>query len=119
MPTNKNIHITKLKNKAKTLHRRVRSNDEVALRRVAPYFRGISEFKLTQAQLVIARELHCSSWRKLISYDDWLQCSFCKKWQYEVKKLIEGSEAYVCDECIEFCYGIIQDDLNDVQGVQA
>ena len=113
MPTGNNIHVTKLKSKAKSLHRAVKARDETALRRIAPYFDDTSEFKLTQAQLVIARELNYSSWRELVSNDDWIQCSFCKKWQYEVKKLIEGPDAYVCDECIEFCHGILQDDINN------
>ncbi len=107
------IHVAKFKDKAKSLHRAVKANDATALRRIAPYFDDISEFKLTQAQLVIARELRCSSWRELVSNDDWAQCSFCKKWQYEVKNLVAGPDVYVCDECIEFCSGIIRDNLDD------
>ena len=113
MPTSNNHHITKFKSKAKSLHKAVKMGDNTALRRIAPYFDDISEFKLTQAQLVIARELQCSSWRELVSNDDWLQCSFCKKWQYEVKKLIAGPDVHVCDDCIEFCHEIIHDDLSN------
>lgn len=119
MPANNNIHIAKFKIKAKSLHRAVKANDATALRRITPYFNDISEFKLTQAQLVIARELRCSSWRDLVSNDDWVQCSFCKKWQYEVKQLVAGPDVYVCYECIEFCSGIIRDNLNDDQRARA
>lgn len=97
----------------------MKKSDHIALCRIAPYFDDISEFKLTQAQLVIARELQCSSWRELVLHDDWLQCSFCKKWQYEVKKLVAGPDAYVCDECIEFCHEIIRDDLSNESGAHA
>ena len=39
-----------------------------------------------------------------------LHCSFCGKSQDEVKKLIAGPMVYVCDECIELCNEIIQDE---------
>ncbi len=40
-----------------------------------------------------------------------LYCSFCCKSQHEVKKLIAGTSAYVCDECITLCNDIMKDDL--------
>lgn len=120
MPAINNIHVTKFKTRAKSLHKAVKAGDEAALRRIAPYFDDIPKFKLTQAQLVIARELNCSSWRELVSIDNWARCSFCRKWQYEVKKLVAGpDDAYVCDECIEFCHDIIRDDINTGPGVIA
>lgn len=39
-----------------------------------------------------------------------LHCSFCGKSQDEVKKLIAGPMVYICDECIELCNEIIQDE---------
>jgi hypothetical protein len=39
-----------------------------------------------------------------------LRCSFCKKDQNEVKKLIAGPEVFICDECVEVCNDIIADD---------
>lgn len=116
MPASKNVHVSKFRSKAKTLQKAVRAKDEAALKRIAPYFDDVSAFKLTQAQLVIARELYCASWRELVSHEDWIQCSFCQKWQYEVKKLIAGPEAYVCDECIGFCHEIIRDNPDNVTG---
>ena len=42
-----------------------------------------------------------------------LRCSFCGKPQEEVKKLIAGPTAYICDECIELCSDIIDEDFDD------
>ena len=39
-----------------------------------------------------------------------LECSFCRKSQKEVKKLIAGPGVYICDECIELCADIIYQD---------
>tara|TARA_Y200000002_G_scaffold38209_3_gene27971 strand:- start:3328 stop:4563 length:1236 start_codon:yes stop_codon:yes gene_type:complete len=38
------------------------------------------------------------------------RCSFCGKGEHEVNKLIEGPGVYICNECIEFGYDIIQDE---------
>ena len=46
-----------------------------------------------------------------------LFCSFCGKTQNEVKKLVAGPSAYICDECIELCRGIIQEET-EVQRVE-
>ncbi|MEA3545155.1 MAG: ATP-dependent Clp protease ATP-binding subunit ClpX [Thermodesulfobacteriota bacterium] len=40
-----------------------------------------------------------------------LTCSFCGKSQDEVKKLIAGPTVYICDECIELCNDIIDEEL--------
>ncbi|HHT28358.1 MAG TPA: ATP-dependent Clp protease ATP-binding subunit ClpX [Firmicutes bacterium] len=42
-----------------------------------------------------------------------LKCSFCGKVQEQVKKLIAGPGVYICDECIELCNEIIEEELND------
>lgn len=39
-----------------------------------------------------------------------LFCSFCGKNQNEVKKLVAGPTAYICDECIELCRCIVEED---------
>jgi ATP-dependent Clp protease ATP-binding subunit ClpX len=39
-----------------------------------------------------------------------LYCSFCGKSQHEVKKLIAGPTAFICDECVELCNEIIRED---------
>jgi ATP-dependent Clp protease ATP-binding subunit ClpX len=40
-----------------------------------------------------------------------LKCSFCGKSQKQVRKLIAGSGVYICDECIELCNEIIEEEL--------
>src|SRR5829696_8786275 len=42
---------------------------------------------------------------------DQLLCSFCGKSQRQVKKLIAGPGVYICDECIELCNEIIDEEL--------
>ncbi|WP_347132064.1 ATP-dependent Clp protease ATP-binding subunit ClpX [Staphylococcus hominis] len=40
-----------------------------------------------------------------------LKCSFCGKDQDQVKKLVAGSGAYICNECIELCSEIVEEEL--------
>ena len=40
-----------------------------------------------------------------------LKCSFCGKDQDQVKKLVAGSGVYICDECIELCSEIVEEEL--------
>ncbi len=40
-----------------------------------------------------------------------LRCSFCRKNENEVKKLISGTEAFICDECIQICNEILVDEF--------
>ena len=44
---------------------------------------------------------------------DLLKCSFCGKSQKQVKKLIAGPGVYICDECIDLCNEIIEEELTD------
>ncbi len=46
---------------------------------------------------------------------DLLKCSFCGKSQKQVKKLIAGGGVYICDECIELCNEIIEEELGKAQ----
>jgi len=43
--------------------------------------------------------------------DKVLYCSFCGKSQHEVKKLIAGPSVFICDECIDLCTDIIQEEI--------
>ena len=43
-----------------------------------------------------------------------LKCSFCGKSQKQVKKLIAGPGVYICDECVELCNEIIDEELAEV-----
>jgi ATP-dependent Clp protease ATP-binding subunit ClpX len=45
-----------------------------------------------------------------------LVCSFCGKSQDEVKKLIAGPSVYICDECIELCNEIIEEEYQKEEG---
>ena len=44
---------------------------------------------------------------------DLLKCSFCGKSQKQVKKLIAGPGVYICDECIELCNEIVDEELGE------
>lgn len=46
---------------------------------------------------------------------DLLKCSFCGKSQKQVRKLIAGPRVYICDECIELCNEIIEEELTEVE----
>ncbi len=39
------------------------------------------------------------------------RCSFCGKTEDQVKKLIEGPGAYICNECVELCFELFEDDM--------
>ncbi|MDJ0525627.1 MAG: ATP-dependent protease ATP-binding subunit ClpX, partial [Microcystis sp. M53600_WE12] len=44
-------------------------------------------------------------------YDSHLKCSFCGKSQEQVRKLIAGPGVYICDECVELCNEILDEEL--------
>ncbi|MDA8286456.1 MAG: ATP-dependent Clp protease ATP-binding subunit ClpX [Actinomycetota bacterium] len=44
---------------------------------------------------------------------DLVKCSFCGKSQKQVKKLIAGPGVYICDECIDLCNDIIEEELSE------
>ncbi len=44
-----------------------------------------------------------------------LYCSFCGKSQHEVKKLIAGPTVFICDECVELCNDIIQEENKETK----
>ncbi|NLJ88387.1 MAG: ATP-dependent Clp protease ATP-binding subunit ClpX [Epulopiscium sp.] len=43
-----------------------------------------------------------------------LKCSFCGKTQEQVRRLIAGPGVYICDECIELCFEIIEEEFNEL-----
>jgi ATP-dependent Clp protease ATP-binding subunit ClpX len=51
-------------------------------------------------------------------YDSHLKCSFCGKSQEQVRKLIAGPGVYICDECVELCNEILDEELFDTSGAQ-
>ena len=51
----------------------------------------------------------------MAKYDDKKQlcCSFCGKAQDKVRRLVAGPDVYICDECIELCMDIIEEEFDD------
>ncbi|MEC4895300.1 MAG: ATP-dependent protease ATP-binding subunit ClpX [Oscillatoria sp. PMC 1051.18] len=49
----------------------------------------------------------------MAKYDSHLKCSFCGKSQEQVRKLIAGPGVYICDECVELCNEILDEELLD------
>ncbi|MGB4438715.1 MAG: ATP-dependent protease ATP-binding subunit ClpX [Sedimentibacter sp.] len=41
-----------------------------------------------------------------------IKCSFCGKSQEQVRRLIAGPDVYICDECIELCHNIVDEDVD-------
>ena len=39
-----------------------------------------------------------------------LRCSFCGKPEYKVARLLYGNSAYICNECVALCYGMLVED---------
>ena len=52
----------------------------------------------------------------MAKFDAHLKCSFCGKSQDQVRKLIAGPGVYICDECIDLCNEILDEELVDSQG---
>ena len=54
-------------------------------------------------------------------YDDKKQvkCSFCGKTQEQVNRIVAGPGVYICNECIELCSEIIEEEFEDVNVEQS
>ncbi len=52
----------------------------------------------------------------MAKFEAHLKCSFCGKSQEQVRKLIAGPGVYICDECIDLCNEILDEELIDAQG---
>ncbi len=52
----------------------------------------------------------------MAKYDSHLKCSFCGKSQEQVRKLIAGPGVYICDECVDLCNEILDEELYDGGG---
>ncbi|KGG13686.1 MULTISPECIES: ATP-dependent protease ATP-binding subunit ClpX [Prochlorococcus] len=52
----------------------------------------------------------------MAKFEAHLKCSFCGKSQEQVRKLIAGPGVYICDECIDLCNEILDEELIDNQG---
>lgn len=47
-----------------------------------------------------------------------VKCSFCGKYQEQVRRIIAGPGVYICDECIQLCKEIIEEDFSDEPAVE-
>ncbi|SHJ63443.1 ClpX C4-type zinc finger [Dethiosulfatibacter aminovorans DSM 17477] len=47
--------------------------------------------------------------------DKQLRCSFCGKTQDQVKRLIAGPNVYICNECVELCKEIIDEEIDFIE----
>ena len=53
-------------------------------------------------------------------FDNQYRCSFCGKSQEQVRKLIEGTgNAYICDECVELCAELIDEELEELEAANS
>ena len=44
-----------------------------------------------------------------------IRCSFCKKTQDQVRKIIAGPDVYICDECVEICAEIMDEEFQNYE----
>ena len=51
----------------------------------------------------------------MAKFEAHLKCSFCGKSQEQVRKLIAGPGVYICDECIDLCNEILDEELLEAQ----
>ena len=59
---------------------------------------------------IIRRLLGRPAFERTLRDGELLRCSFCNKDQRDVKKLIAGPTAYICDECVDICLDIIAEE---------
>ena len=73
---------------------------------------GIVDEVLIQRELADKKQLKTTGQLKMANKDSSqaLKCSFCGKSQKQVIKLIAGPGVYICDECIELCVEIIEEE---------
>ena len=48
-----------------------------------------------------------------------IRCSFCGKTEDQVKKMIEGPGVYICNECVDLCFEIVEDEFEDIAANEA
>jgi len=69
---------------------------------------NILSAKIDAAQLISRA---ATSLQNRTPHKDTLYCSFCGKNQHEVQKLIAGPTVFICDECVELCIDIVDENL--------
>src|SRR5688572_30307901 len=74
---------------------------------------GRAPRKHVQGTATSPPDLEVSQVARIGESGDLLKCSFCGKSQKQVKKLIAGPGVYICDECIDLCNEIIEEELSE------
>jgi ATP-dependent Clp protease ATP-binding subunit ClpX len=72
----------------------------------------------TAPRLDVDEEVGSTDMARIGDGGDLLKCSFCGKSQKQVKKLIAGPGVYICDECIDLCNEIIEEELAEANDVK-
>lgn len=83
--------------------------EQKVLRRMA---KGGRYYEVVARELGVGRDVVRQAARRIF-----LECSFCEKSHNQVKKLIAGPSVYICDECIELCSEIIEEELSEPSGL--
>jgi ATP-dependent protease Clp ATPase subunit len=83
--------------------------EKEVLRRMA---RGARYYEEVAGELGLGEGVVRQTARKIF-----LECSFCQKNHNQVDRLIAGPGVYICNECIELCLEIIEEELSEPSGV--
>jgi len=83
--------------------------EEKVLRRMT---RGHRYYEVVARELGIGRDVVRHAARRIF-----LECSFCEKNHTHVNRLIGGPGVYICNECIELCLEIIEEELSEPSGL--
>ena len=80
----------------------------------------LDEMKAAQQELARIRKRHVAASPQPVpeTETNTLHCSFCRKSQHEVSKLIAGSGVFICDECVSTCNEILFDEAQDTAGTR-
>jgi hypothetical protein len=88
--------------------RAVETTHSESLELIAKAF-GYDNWNILSAKIEAAKDRPGSA--QGTTRQDVLHCSFCGKSQHDVRKLIAGPAVYICDECVELCTDIVDEQL--------
>ena len=96
----------------------MRCQRNCATRRAAAGFNGCGDRRRQVASGTLLEPREGASVARVGETSDLLKGSFCGKSQKQVKKLIAGPGVYICDECIDLCNEIIEEELSEASDLQ-
>ena len=96
----------------------MRSQRNHATRRARTGLNGCGDPRRQVASGTLLEPREGASVARVGETSDLLKCSFCGKSQKQVKKLIAGPGVYICDECIDLCNEIIEEELSQSSEVR-